>query len=228
MPLCISLSYALRSALALRMPLCISLSTSPARAAVRFTVEFPCACLDASHCALSLRVPLRISLCTCPTHASMHCTVDFLCACLYACNCLLSELAAGAAGVFFANYFCTQKLRLCSRSCGGARRVLLSHSKVTTLQPELRGRTSRTTFELKSCEFAGGSLQTVARRPRKCPVRIFARAIGHAHGRNRKKARSFCTSTAPTPHAEGRARTAGVAKNHQFLRRTRASRFAKK
>ena len=121
------------SVLALRVPL-FTLSTFPVHASMRFTVYFPCTRLYAFHSLLSLRVPLCIPLSTFPVHASMHtipahassnftlylpyaCLFAFhclICACLYAFHGLLFDLAAGAAGTYFAYCFCTSKLRLCS------------------------------------------------------------------------------------------------------------------
>ena len=152
--LCSSLSTSLR------VPLRSSLSTLPAHAstyalhsALALCVPYTFHCLlcarhYAFHSVLSLRMPLRSSLCTLPMRASTHCTLYFtyacpvlftvhlLYACLYAFHCLFCYLAAGAAGTYFACYFCTQKLRLRSRSCGDVLRVLLVYFKVATLQPD--------------------------------------------------------------------------------------------
>ena len=135
--------YALHSVLALYMPLCISLSTFPAHASTHFTVCFPS----------------RISLCTLPKHASMHFTLYLPYAYLYAFYCALSLCMPLCISL--------SAFRVCSRSCGNVLRVLLLYSNAMTLQPELQGRSSRTTFVPKSCDFAAGASRTTF-VPKKC------------------------------------------------------------
>ena len=142
---CLLSLYTLHSALALRTPLCISF---PAHASMHFSVYFPCACPYALRSELALRMPLCISLSTLcmplcsslsifPAHASTHFTLYLPYACLSAFHSVLALLCTFSthASTHFTVY-------------------------LPTLQPELRGRTLRTTFVLKSYDFAAGAAGT--------------------------------------------------------------------
>ena len=64
-----------------------------------------------------------------------------------------------AAGMHFAYYFCTYKLRLRSRASGNALRVLLGYLKLANFQPKLRECASRTNLVLATCNFAAAPLE---------------------------------------------------------------------
>ena len=64
-----------------------------------------------------------------------------------------SDFAAGAAGTYFAYYFVLQSYDFAAGAAGTCFGVRLLYLKVATLQPELRGRASRTAF-VPSCDFA--------------------------------------------------------------------------
>ena len=68
------------------------------------------------------------------------------------------EISAGAAGVHFANYFCTYNFCFRSRASGNALHVLLCDLKLAICQPELRECTSRTTCVLTISDFAAAPL----------------------------------------------------------------------
>ena len=171
--------YAFHCLLSLRMPPCIALSAFHARASMQFTVYFPCARICALHSALALCLPLCISLCTCPLHAFMHFT--------------LSTFPVHASMHFTAQFLLRMPLRmsLCAFSMHASTHFTFYFP---TLQPELRGCTSCTTFVLKSYDFElrGRTSRTT-----------FVLRSGQ-----------FRTSTMPIP-AQGRVRTARIAKNNQ-------------
>ena len=65
-----------------------------------------------------------------------------------------NRCVAGAAGVHFVYYVCTQEFRFCSQNCGNVFRTLFfAHTKKTIREPEPRDCTSRTTVVLKNTIF---------------------------------------------------------------------------
>ena len=126
---------------------------------------------------------------------------------------LLCASAAGAVGMYFAYYFCTEKLRFSSRSCGSVLRVLRLYLKVAIFQPE-----PHTTSVLKSCDFPAGAAGARATFVFKsCDFQAGAAADrSRGHIKKTQKTSSFCTSTTPIS-AEGRAGISENAKNLEFL-----------
>ena len=132
-------------------------------ASLKFTVYFPCGCLYAFHCLLSLRIyalasalALRMALCS-----------------LYACHCLLSLPMHLCNSLYTCPYACLYACRYASHSVLARRMPLCSSLRTfsthasthfavyfPTLQPELWGRTSRTTFVLNSYDFVAGAAKT--------------------------------------------------------------------
>ena len=138
--------YALASALAPHMPLCVLLSSFPAHAWMHCTVYSPFACLYAFHCLLSLRMPPCVSLSI--LHMPLYISLSTLRMPL--CSSLSTFRAHASTHLPFAClywFYCAVSLRMPAFRC-------------PTLQPELWGRTSRTTFVLKSCDFAAGPAGT--------------------------------------------------------------------
>ena len=58
---------------------------------------------------------------------------------------------------------CASLSASCNSQCTNIFRVLFLNLKIATLQPELRERTTRATFDLESCDFAAGMRERASR-----------------------------------------------------------------